>query len=284
MSKVQLSGAMPVAVERPTAEATAEEAIPGKGAVRRRVIAAALGLVALLFVLLSPWPFDRKLQLVGYACCAQAPARTLSIGGHLMPVDARDAGIYLGFLLVVVMAAIVGRGRAGQWPGRNATYLLVGMFAAMVLDGVNSSMQSHGAHGFYHTSNALRLVLGTGAGLALAVLCLPLVNRVLWRVPEDEAVANDPTELAGYVVAAVVLGAVLLKPNPILYYPLSLLSALGVLVAWGLVNTAVVAVAMRRERRAVTRVDGALLVLAGIVLTLCEVWAVDAIRLATAAH
>lgn len=248
---------------------------------RRPFVAGALALVAALFVALSPWPLEAKLRLVGYACCAQAPARTIRIGGAYMPVDARDAGIYLALLLGIAMALVVGRARSGHWPPGNVTALLGGFFVAMVLDGINSSFETRGLHGLYHTTNALRVITGVGAGLALAVLGLPFVNRVVWRSPDDEAVASDYGELAGFIVAALVLIALLLAPPARLFYPLAVLSVLGVLVGWGLVNGMIVAIATRREHRALTFADGGLLLLAGIDLSLVEIWLVGALRGAT---
>ncbi len=237
--------------------------------------------VIVLFVALSPWPLSEKLRLVGYACCAQAPARTLRIGGNYMPVDARDAGIYLAFLLGLGMALVVGRARSGRWPPANLAAVLAGLFVAMVLDGINSSFETRGLHGLYHTSNALRVITGVGAGMALVLLGLPLVNRVIWRAPDNEAVASDYGELAGFAVAAAVLIGVLLAPPARLYYPLSVLSVVGVLVGWGFINGTVVAVATRREHSAVTLSDGALFLLAGIALSLVEIWIVGSIRSAT---
>jgi len=247
---------------------------------RRPIVAALLGAVALLFTLLSPWPLDAKLRLVGAACCAQAPARTLRIGGSLMPLDARDAGIYLTGLLALVMVILAGRARASRLPPGHITAILAGFFVAMILDGVNSSLQTRGLHPLYHTSNAVRVITGAGAGLALTMLGVPIVNRVVWRRPGDDAFAASYAELGGFVAAAAVLVAMLLSPRAWLYYPLSVLSILGVLVGWGLINTMIVAVATRRERRAVTLADSGLLLLAGIVLTLCEVTLVDMLRLA----
>ena len=246
---------------------------------RRPVVAAILGAVVLLFALLSRWPLDAKLRLVGAACCAQAPTRTLRIGGSLMPVDARDAGIYLTGLLALAMAVLVGRARAGRFPPGNVTALLAGFFVAMILDGVNSSLQARGLHPLYHTTNTVRVITGAGAGLALALLGVPVVNRVVWRQPGDDAFAASYGELGGFLAAAAVLVALLLSPRPWLYYPLSLLSILGVLVGWGLINGMVVAVATRREHRAVSLADGGLLLLAGIALTLCEIGAIDLLRL-----
>ena len=56
---------------------------------------------------------------------------------------------------------------------------------------------------------------------------------------------------------------------------------LGVVAGWGLVNAVIVAVATRRENRAVTFADGGMLWLAGIVLRLCEIGIIDAVRSAT---
>ena len=246
---------------------------------RRPVVAAILGAVVLLFALLSRWPLDAKLRLVGAACCAQSPARTLSIGGSLMPLDARDAGIYLTGLLTLAMAVLAGRGHASRLPPGHVTALLAGLFVAMVLDGVNSTLGARGLHPLYHTTNTIRLITGAGAGLALALLGAPMVNRVVWRRPGDEAFAASYGELGGFIAAAAVLVALLLSPRPWLYYPLSVLSILGVLAGWGLINSAVVAVATRRERKAVTLADGGLLLLAGVALTLCEVAAIDVARL-----
>jgi len=245
------------------------------------MVALGLGLVVILFVALTPWPLDAKLRLVGAACCAQASTRTLSFGGQSMPLDARDAGLYLTLLLALSAAVVVGRGRSAHWPPRPLLALLGGLFVTMVVDGINSTLQTRGLHAFYPTTNPIRVLTGAGAGLALAVLGLPLVNRVVWRTPEDEAVLEDYTELAGFVIVAVVAVAVLLASRAWLYYPLSLLSTLGVLVGWGLVNAVVVTVATRREQRAVTGRDAALLLLAGVALTLCEVAVIDLARHAT---
>ncbi len=263
------------------AQARAQADRPSRRIGRRALIAGALALIAALFVLLSPWPLDAKMRAVGYACCAQAPTRTLRIGGSLMPLDARDAGLYLALLLGLVMAWAVGRGRGGRFPPRAVTALLAGLIVAMILDGFNSSFESRGLHALYHTTNPLRVLTGAAAGLAIALHGLPLVNRLVWREPEDDAAASGYGELAGYAIAAAILVALLLSPRAWLYYPLSLLATLGVLVGWGLANGIVVVVATRREHRAVTRVDGALVLLAGVVLSFGEMWAAGLVRALT---
>jgi len=266
---------------RAAGEPVTPAAPDGSQGSRRTAAVAAVSAVIVLFIVLSPWPLLEKLRLVGYACCAQAQARTLRIGGEYMPLDARDAGIYLAFLLGLSMALVAGRVRSGRWPPGNLAALLGGLFVAMVLDGINSSFETRGLHGLYHTTNALRVITGVGAGMALALLGLPLVNRVIWRTPDNDAVASDYGELAGFIVAAAVLIGVLLAPPARLFYPLSVLSVIGVLVGWACINGTVMAVATRREHSAITLSDGALFLLAGVALSLVEIWIVGTIRAAT---
>lgn len=238
----------------------------------------AFGVVLVLLFALTPWPLDAKMRLVGQACCAQSTQRTLTIGGQLMPVDARDAGIYLSFLVCLLWTLLVKRSRCALLPPWPLTALLLGLLGAMVLDGFNSSAQSHGLHGLYQSSNALRVVTGAGAGLALVFLVLPLANQVVRWAPEPEAIVDDYLDLAVYVILAVVVVAVLLASRAWLYYPLSILASIGVVVGWSGPNALVVAVATRREHKVVTRDDALRLLLVSIVLTLLEMGAIDLVR------
>ncbi len=237
-----------------------------------------LGAVLVLLFALTPWPLDAKMRLVGQACCAQSAPRTLTIGGQLMPLDARDAGIYLSFLVCLLWTVLVRRSRCALLPPWPLTALLLGLLGAMVLDGFNSSAQSHGLHGLYQSNNVLRVVTGAGAGLALVLLVLPLANQVVRWAPEPEAIVDDYLDLAVYVILAVVVVAVLLASRAWLYYPLSVLASVGVVVGWSGPNALVVAVATRREHKVATRGDTARLLLAGMVLTLLEMGAIDLVR------
>jgi len=258
----------------------AQASTPTRPIFSSRVIGALGAGLALLFAL-TPWPLDAKLRLVGQACCAQSTTRTLSIGGQLMPLDARDAGIYLSFLFCLLWTVLVRRSRCALLPPWPLTALLLGLLGAMVLDGFNSSAQSHGLHGLYESSNVLRVVTGAGAGLALVLLVLPLANQVVRREPELEAIVDDYLDLVVYVILAVIVVSLLLASRAWLYYPLSVLASAGVVIGWSGPNALVVAVATRREHKVVTRGDTARLLLAGMVLALLEMGVIDLVRHST---
>src|SRR5216684_425267 len=55
-----------------------------------------------------------------------------------MPIEARMAGMFAGFLIAAAYGWAVGRGRAMRLPGRAMTLTLVGFIALVGVDGVNA--------------------------------------------------------------------------------------------------------------------------------------------------
>ena len=87
--------------------------------------------------------------------------------------------IYLGVFLVIAMLWLTGRFRAGLYVPPTVRNILLGLTAAMILDGVNSFEHTHHLHAFYADSNALRAITGTLAGMSLTILVVPLFNRIV---------------------------------------------------------------------------------------------------------
>jgi uncharacterized membrane protein len=243
-----------------------------------RVLVATLLTALVLFVLFSPWPLYAKLHAIGRSCCAQIPSHTLRFGGQMMPIDARNSGIYLGVFLVIAMVWLTGRGRAGLFSPPPVRNLLIGFVLAMILDGFNSLEHTHHLNGFYPDSNAMRVITGVFSGMALTILVLPVFNRIVWREPEAIAIADDFTDLVGYMGGAVLLILALLQAPALLYWPLSILSIAGLLATLTLVNTAIILVSLRRERSLGLNRDLLMPVLAGLVFTCGEIVMLDAWR------
>ena len=88
---------------------------PAQSPVGARLLVATLLTTVVLFVLFSPWPLSAKLHAIGRSCCAQIPSHTLRIGDRLMPIDARNSGIYLGVFLAIALLWLTGRGKAGLY-------------------------------------------------------------------------------------------------------------------------------------------------------------------------
>ncbi len=112
---------------------------------------------------------------VGYGLCHQLPERSLFAGGLQLPVCARDTGIYAGFVLSLIVIALVERGRRPSELSR-PWLVLVGalIFGTMVADGVSSYV------GWRETTNDLRLLTGLLAGYAMTLVVVPMLNGQLW--------------------------------------------------------------------------------------------------------
>lgn len=272
----QMNGPLPASTRLPPSS-VAPAGLPSR---RTRAIVAALLAIIVLFLVASPWPLFSKLHAIGRACCAQIPSHTLVIGGQPMPIDARNTGIYLGVLLVIALLWLTGREKAALFTSPSVRNLLLGLVAAMILDGFDSLQHSEHLHGLYADSNALRVITGVLSGMALTILVMPIFNRTVWRRPEAVAIADDFTDLAGYVGGAMVLILVLLQAPPVLYWPLSVASILGLLITLTMVNTAILLVGFRRERSLDTRRDLIVPILAGLASTCVEITLIDLWRLA----
>ncbi len=111
-------------------------------------------------------------NFIGSLICHQRPDRTLFVGGHYLPVCARDTGIFVG-LIVGYLLIIVFRNKKAKGPPN----LLVAM--AMMLPLLIDSFSQ--LFGFWTSTNDLRLLTGLLFGSALAplltyALALPPLN------------------------------------------------------------------------------------------------------------
>jgi len=115
------------------------------------------------------WLMDQ----VGYAICHQMPERALSFGGKALPVCSRDTGLYLGFAAAILAMLVLYRRRPVRYPSRAKTAALILFLAPAALDAVTAYA------GWRDSSNALRLLTGSYAGVGLAALVFPLAAGLL---------------------------------------------------------------------------------------------------------
>lgn len=109
-------------------------------------------------------------DLAGSLICHQLPERTLTAGGFMLPVCARDTGIYAGIFTAFAYLAITRRLDAQKPPGLAPTVAMTVMMVPMVLDGMLSYA------GIIETNNAVRLFTGLFFGLPIPVLLVPAAN------------------------------------------------------------------------------------------------------------
>jgi uncharacterized membrane protein len=218
---------------------------------------------------------EAGMHWLGFGLCHQLPARSFFAGGHQLPVCARDTGIYLGFVVAMLVAALLDHGRRRtEMPP--AWLMGVGFAALAVLgwDGLSSYL------GLRPTTNLLRLATGIGAGFALALVIVPLLNTQLWKRRSGEHVLASPIEGLVWCAAAPVTFAAALWGGPLIgvAYPVAVSAA--ILTTFTAVNLVLVSLIPRFERAFDRLRDAWPAVLLALALTLLEIAAADWLRLA----
>ena len=204
--------------------------------------------------------------------CHQFPDHSLFVAGVQLPLCARCTGTYLGALLGIVSMFCWGRARASHLPPVRVLLVMGAFFAFWVVDGVNSYVQFVGERiWLYPPSNLLRLASGTGNGVALCLLVVPMFNSSLWQRPDERPILRGLADLALLALVATVLVLLLLWGAPALLYPLLLLQVLSVLIMLSAVNAIIFILVLGRQNQAHAWGDALQPLAVGLLLSVCEV-------------
>lgn len=214
------------------------------------------------WLLNTPEGLFGKADAVGYAVCHRIDLRSFHLGDRQLPLCARCTGMYLGAMLGLAYQALIARRRVGRPPW--SVILVLGLLVlSFAVDGLNSYLSLFpGAPTAYEPNNALRLMTGTGMGLAIAAALFPAFNLSVWKTVSPRAALDGWKPLAIMLFMGGLLVLVVLTENPIVLYPLALISASGVLVLVTMVYAMVWLMVFRQEGR-IERVGELLLPLAG---------------------
>lgn len=239
-----------------------------------------LATLALLGVWLAKTPpgLLGKADAIGYAVCHRAPARSFALGDRPTPLCARCTGTFLGGLMALIY--VLRLGRRGDLPDLK-TSLMLGAFAvAFGLDGMNSLARAlPGAPSLYPSHNWLRLLTGTGVGLAIGALLAPVFNQVVWRHSDDRHSLGSTREILGLLGLAALLDLAIASQNPLLLYPLAVLSGLAVLAILTITYTVIWVLFSKQENRYDKWQELWVPLLAGFLTALLQITLMDAGRL-----
>lgn len=240
-----------------------------------------LALTAGVWLTATPPGALGKAGAIGYAICHRIDGRSFHIAGEPLPLCARCTGIYLGAVAGVAVLAVLGRGRAGGLPRLPFLVVLVAFIALMGLDGVNSyATLFKGLPHLYEPQNWLRLVTGTLNGVAVAGLIYPVFVQTLWRDWVDRPVLGRWRELGLLLAAAAGLILLVLSDEPLILYPLALLSAAGVLMLLTMLYMIGLLALTNRQNTLTTWRSAAWPLTAGLTLALLQIAVIDAARFA----
>lgn len=210
-------------------------------------LALAVGLVLLGWLINTPPGLLGKADAIGYAVCHRIDLRSFHLGERALPLCARCSGMYLGAMLGLAYQAIRWPRRSGM-PVRPVQAVLVIFVLAFALDGINSFLSLFSASiPVYEPQNWLRLVTGSGMGLAIALVLYPAFNQTVWRVQDRRPAMERLGSLVGLLALTGLVILALLSEIPVLLYPLALISAAGVLILLTVVYTMIWLMILRRD-------------------------------------
>jgi len=185
---------------------------------------------------------------VGYAICHQIQERSLVFDGVPLPLCARCTGTYLGVTTGFALIWLRGRQRSGTMTPIPILVALVGFIGIMGVDGLNSYLSlMPGMPHLYEPHNLLRVLTGSLNGLALSNIVWPVFGFTLWRHPSPEPPLKGWRELLVLLLADVVVVVVAFLQIPWLFYPIAIITTLGILAMLTIVNTMIVLIFLRRE-------------------------------------
>lgn len=245
----------------------------------RAALLVPVALILVAWLILTPRGLLGKADAIGYAVCHRIDLRSFHLGTRALPLCARCSGMYLGALVAIGTLVALGRGRHGGFP-RPALFAVFGLFAAAwAIDGLNSYLTLiPGAPHAYEPNNVLRLVTGTLMGLSLGVLVVAGFNQNAWREWNKDPVIGSLREIALLLVAAAIVVLLVLSENPIVLYPLALLSAGGVVLILTLVYGVVALLLLRLANRAGSLAEMAVPLAVGLGLAILQIGLLDAAR------
>jgi uncharacterized membrane protein len=223
---------------------TLRRALPltGKG-----LIFIAVGLLLVGWLWNTPAGLLGKADALGYAVCHRIDVRSFHMGERQLPLCARCTGMYLGAMLGLVFQALTSKRRAGMPPWRVLVLLGV-LFVAFGVDGVNSYLHLFpGAPSLYEPSNLLRLLTGSGMGLAIALVLYPAFNQAVWRVVDPTPAVSGLRYFLLIFGLALGMDWLVWIDNPLLLYVFALISAAGVLVLLTMVYSLFWLIILRKE-------------------------------------
>lgn len=238
-------------------------------------------MTAVIVIVLGAWLWNTppgllgKADAVGYSVCHRIDSRSFHLGDRALPVCARCSGMFLGALLGMVYLLARYPRRAGM-PRPAAALPLLALVGAFAVDGSNSYLQLFpNAPALYEPNNLLRLLTGTGVGLGIAAVLVPVVHQVAWKTLDERPALGSMRALLPLLGMAALLDLAIWSENPLLLYPLALLSAVGILMILTLVYALVWLMIWKRENRVGSWKHLLLPLLAGFLTAMLQVVIID---------
>lgn len=242
------------------------------------LVAAVALIITGLWLALTPEGLLGKADAVGYAVCHRIDLRSFHLGERTLPLCARCTGMYLAALTTLIFISLTV-GRAGHYPRRSITAVLVIGAVIWAIDGLNSFATLLPAlPSIYQPSNTLRLITGSAIGTGLMTMIYAPFQQLAWRRWEPRQTIPDWAHFGALLLTVGLVDLLVLSEQPLVLYPLAILSAAGVLTLLTCAYSLIALQVLRREAAARGWIDLLVPVGAGFCLALMQVAGLDWIR------
>jgi len=254
--------------------------------ITRILVPLALLTVLAIWFSFTPPGLLGKADGIGYAICHRIDERSFHIEDRQLPLCARCTGEFFAAGVSLLFFALVSPKKSGM-PGWKLGAPLLLFLAAFGIDGTNSFLylfkQTAGGTldhipNLYIPNNTLRLLTGSGMGIALASILYPAFNQSTWKDANPER-ALTWKKLAILVGIVLLLDLLVLTESPIVLYPVAILSVLGVLALLIMVFSMVWIMIMRLDNEFTSLKQMWMPFLAGTTLAFLMIAAIDLFRL-----
>ncbi len=251
----------------------------------RFIIPVAAILVFAAWFSLTPPGLLGKADAIGYAVCHRIDERSFQIGDRQLPLCARCTGEFYAAGISLLFFALVSPKKSGM-PGWRLGAPLLFFLATFGIDGINSFFylfkQTAGGAldqipNLYMPNNTLRLLTGSGMGIALASILYPAFNQSAWK-DTDPGRALSWKKLGILIAIILFIDLAVLTERPVVLYPIGILSVLGVLALLVMVFSMVWVLIMRQENEFVSLKQMWMPLLAGTTLAFLMIGAIDLLR------
>lgn len=206
------------------------------------------GLV-LVWLVNTPPGLLGKSDAVAFAICHRIGSHSFHLGERAFSLCARCSGEYLGFLWGFAFHLLFAKNRY-NFPTIKSLLALGVLFLFFVFDGLNSFFHLYpGLEHFslYTPQNALRLFSGLGMGVLISVILYPLLGQTLFKEQVEEITFTTIRDWLMLIGGAGLIGLLVLADNPLLAYPLILLSTGGLLILLTILYTVIWILILKKE-------------------------------------
>ncbi len=190
-----------------------------------------------------------KADAIGYAVCHRINVRSFYLGDRPISLCARCTGMYLGAVLGLIFQSFTTP-RGGNFPPRRVIAALSVLVIIFGVDGLNSFAHLiPGLPGIYEPNNIFRILTGTGFGIVMSAAVYPVFHQTMWTRWVERPALPGLRQLFVLLLLGLGVAALVITENPIILYPLALISSAGVLVILSMVYAMLWLIVLKAENR-----------------------------------